>query len=78
MYLWYRDLAVRLPLSSWRKRADAAAMATGGRTRGVWRLTEGAVTAVAQLDAVGLVVTYLRAQHHLSNTTLVTERPEAA
>ncbi|MFF5227038.1 hypothetical protein [Dactylosporangium sp. NPDC000521] len=35
----------------------------------------GAVTAVAQPDAVGLVVAYLRAQHHLSDTTLVTSRP---
>ncbi|MEV4137406.1 hypothetical protein AB0J72_35170 [Dactylosporangium sp. NPDC049742] len=35
----------------------------------------GAVTAVAQPDAVGLVVAYLRAQHHLSDATLVTSRP---
>jgi hypothetical protein len=52
-----------------------AATVTGGRTREVGRLAEGAVTAVAQLDAVGLVVAYLRAQHHLSGATLVTERP---
>ncbi|MET7420984.1 hypothetical protein [Dactylosporangium sp. NPDC005555] len=34
------------------------------------------MTAVAQPDAVGLVVSYLRAQHHLSAATLVTARPE--
>jgi hypothetical protein len=67
MYLWYRDLAVRLPLSFKRARTARAARVT--------RVT-GAVTAVAQPDAVVLVVSYLRAQHHLSDATLVTERPE--
>ena len=77
MYLWYRDRAVRLPLSSAGQRIGmAATVMTGGRTRGVGRLAEGAVTAVAQPDAVGLVVAYLRAQHHLSGATLVTRRPD--
>ncbi len=75
MYLWNRDLAVRLPLSSRGKRSGVATV-TGGRTRGVGRLAEAAVTAVAQPDAVVLVVAYLRAQHHLSGATLVTERPD--
>lgn len=64
MYLWYRDLAVRGPLSLRGWRAGVATRVTG------------AVTAVAQPDAVGLVVAYLRAQHHLSDATLVTARPD--
>ena len=77
MYLWYRDRAVRLPLSSAGQRIGmAATVMTGARTRGVGRLAEGAVTAEAQPDAVGLVVAYLRAQHHLSGATLVTRRPD--
>jgi hypothetical protein len=76
MYLWYRDRAVWLPLSLSGKRTGVVATMTGGRTREVGRQLEWAVTAVAQPDAVGLVVAYLRAQHHLSDATLVTERPE--
>ncbi|GAA3223263.1 hypothetical protein GCM10010532_054450 [Dactylosporangium siamense] len=75
MYLWYRDLTVRTPLSSTGRRRVTAARAGGG-TREVGRLVGRAVTAVAQPDAVGLVVAYLRAQHHLSGATLVTERPD--
>lgn len=77
MYLWYRDRGVRLPLTSMGQRTGmAATVMTGGRAREVGRLAGRAVTAVAQPDAVGLVVAYLRAQHHLSGATLVTSRPE--
>ena len=63
-------------ISTGQRAGMAATVMTGGRTREVGRLAERAVTAVTQPDAVGLVVAYLRAQHHLSGATLVTRRPE--